>query len=131
MQRRGNRKNEYPAHRVAHLIVSADPRALSALTWKVDTAVNSRLREGRKWLLVILATACMTPAKADPPGAYGPELEGFEYSFTVERFSFSSQGRTVSMIFMDVAPNKPNGRTVVLLHGKNFCAATWDETIKA
>jgi pimeloyl-ACP methyl ester carboxylesterase len=66
-----------------------------------------------------------------PPGAYGPELEGFEYSFTVERFSFSSQGRSVSMTFMDVAPNKPNGRTVVLLHGKNFCAATWDETIKA
>jgi hypothetical protein len=59
--------------------------------------------------------------------AYGPELEGFEYPFT---FSFPSQGRTVSMTFMDVAPNKPNGRTVVLLHGKNFCAATWEATVK-
>jgi pimeloyl-ACP methyl ester carboxylesterase len=34
------------------------------------------------------------------------------------------------MTFMDVAPDKPNGRTVVLLHGKNFCAATWEATIK-
>jgi hypothetical protein len=32
------------------------------------------------------------------------------------------------MAFMDVAPaasRTPNGRTVVLLHGKNFTAATW------
>jgi pimeloyl-ACP methyl ester carboxylesterase len=27
---------------------------------------------------------------------------------------------------MDVAPQNPNGRTVVLLHGKNFCGATWE-----
>src|SRR5690606_3726847 len=25
---------------------------------------------------------------------------------------------------------RPNGRTVVLLHGKNFCAATWEGTIR-
>ena len=30
---------------------------------------------------------------------------------------------------MDVMPAKPNGRTAVLLHGKNFCAATWRGTI--
>ena len=35
------------------------------------------------------------------------------------------------MAYLDVAPAKPNGRTVVLLHGKNFCAATWDSTITA
>ena len=81
----------------------------------------------RIWVLLILATAYVAPARADRPSAYGPELEGFEYPFT---FSFPSQGRTVSMTFMDVAPNKPNGRTVVLLHGKNFCAATWEATVK-
>jgi pimeloyl-ACP methyl ester carboxylesterase len=31
---------------------------------------------------------------------------------------------------MDVKPSKPNGRTAVLLHGKNFCAATWESTIR-
>ena len=81
-------------------------------------------------LLVTLATACVALARADQLRAYGLELEGFEYPFTTERFSFPSQNQTVSMTFMDVAPDKPNGRTVVLLHGKNFCAATWEATIK-
>jgi pimeloyl-ACP methyl ester carboxylesterase len=33
------------------------------------------------------------------------------------------------MAFMDVAPSQPRGRVVVLLHGKNFCGATWEATI--
>ena len=95
--------------------------------------MNSRVHGNlavRIWVLLILATAFVAPARAHKPSAYGPELEGFEYPFTPERFSFPSQGQTVSMTFMDVAPNKPNGRTVVLLHGKNFCAATWEATVK-
>jgi pimeloyl-ACP methyl ester carboxylesterase len=28
-----------------------------------------------------------------------------------------------------VRPSQPSGKTVVLLHGKNFCGATWEETI--
>ena len=73
--------------------------------------MNSRVRGNlavRVWVLLILATAFVAPARADQPSAYGPELEGFEYPFTPERFSFPSQGQTVSMTFMDVAPNKPN-----------------------
>jgi pimeloyl-ACP methyl ester carboxylesterase len=30
---------------------------------------------------------------------------------------------------MDVQSKSPNGRTAVLMHGKNFCAATWRTTI--
>ncbi len=33
------------------------------------------------------------------------------------------------MAYLDVHPAHPNGRTAVLLHGKNFCAATWKQTI--
>jgi pimeloyl-ACP methyl ester carboxylesterase len=33
------------------------------------------------------------------------------------------------MAYMDVRPQNPNGRTAVLLHGKNYCAATWYATI--
>lgn len=34
------------------------------------------------------------------------------------------------MAYLDVLPEgKPNGRTAVLLHGKNFCAASWAATI--
>jgi pimeloyl-ACP methyl ester carboxylesterase len=35
------------------------------------------------------------------------------------------------MAYMDVKPEAPNGRTMVLLHGKNFCAATWRGSIAA
>lgn len=77
------------------------------------------------------ATSASTPASApaaDGP-AYGPELQGFDYPHPVRDFSFTSQGQTLHMAYMDVQPQQPNGRTVVLLHGKNFCAATWDDTI--
>jgi pimeloyl-ACP methyl ester carboxylesterase len=80
----------------------------------------------------IFATACAAGvAVAEPAAIYGPELEGFDYPSTVQRFNFPSQGQSLSMAFMDIAPDTPNGRTVVLLHGKNFCAATWEATIKA
>jgi pimeloyl-ACP methyl ester carboxylesterase len=72
----------------------------------------------------------VTKADSDGP-AYGPQLEGFEYPHFVQRYEFNSQGVALQMAFMDVTPDQPNGRTVVLLHGKNFCAATWDQTITA
>jgi pimeloyl-ACP methyl ester carboxylesterase len=37
----------------------------------------------------------------------------------------------MQMAYMDVRPKAGNGRTAVLLHGKNFCAATWKQTIDA
>jgi pimeloyl-ACP methyl ester carboxylesterase len=62
--------------------------------------------------------------------AYGPRLEGFEYPYPTQTFTFQSQQQDVDMVFMDIKPATPNGRTVVLMHGKNFCAATWEGTIK-
>jgi pimeloyl-ACP methyl ester carboxylesterase len=60
---------------------------------------------------------------------YGPRLEGFDYPFAVDYFQFDSQGQQLEMAYMDIRPETPNGQTVVLLHGKNFCAATWEGTI--
>ncbi len=78
-----------------------------------------------------LCSLAAVAAAADAP-AYGPELEGFDYPFPVERYRFSSQGRDLQMAYLDVKPSSsPNGRTIVLLHGKNFCAATWEGSIKA
>ena len=77
-----------------------------------------------------LALGAPSPALAanDEP-AYGPQLEGFDYPWPVAHFSFTSQGDGMEMAYMDVKPAAPNGRTAVLLHGKNFCAATWQDTI--
>ena len=61
---------------------------------------------------------------------YGPELEGFDYPAPVQRFRFESQRQPLQMAYLDARPEQPNGRTVVLLHGKNFCAATWEGTMR-
>lgn len=64
--------------------------------------------------------------------SYGAELEGFDYPYPVQRYRFSSQGQALQMAYMDVQPSgKANGRTMLLLHGKNFCGATWDSSIEA
>ena len=77
------------------------------------------------FVLAFLAAA----AGADEP-AYGPELEGFDYAFPVQRFEFESQRQKLQMGYLDIRPRASNGRTVVLLHGKNFCAGTWESTIR-
>lgn len=76
-----------------------------------------------------LLTATAAPVFA---ATYGPELQGFEYPYPLKHFEFQSQGESLQMGYMDVpAKGKPNGRSVVLMHGKNFCGATWEGSIKA
>jgi pimeloyl-ACP methyl ester carboxylesterase len=83
------------------------------------------------WLAALLAFVPL-PASAQDAPTYGPELEGFEYPYPVKYYAFKSQGRDLRMAYLDAAPiGTPNGRTAVLMHGKNFCAATWEGTIKA
>ena len=84
--------------------------------------------------LIILGTLMFSAWKfrADDLGsAYNAELSGYSYPFEVKIFSFSSQGQPLRMAYMDVVPKTANGQTVLLLHGKNFCAAYWEPTIRA
>ena len=79
---------------------------------------------------VATALGAPSPARAaDDDAAYGPQLQGFEYPWPASHFSFTSQGEALEMAYMDVKPATPNGTAVLLLHGKNFCAATWQDTI--
>ena len=78
--------------------------------------------------IAALVFCCASTAHA---ATYGPELEGFAYPYPVGHYAFRSQGVDLRMAYMDVAPTGPaNGRTVLLLHGKNFCSATWEATIR-
>ncbi|KAI1367760.1 alpha/beta hydrolase [Xylaria arbuscula] len=53
----------------------------------------------------------------------------FTYLWPVKLFQFSSQLQDVEMAFIDISlSGEPNGRVVVCLHGKNFCAPTWEST---
>lgn len=71
-------------------------------------------------------------ATAQVQPAYGPRLQGFDYPYPVHVYAFTSQQQSLEMAYLDVAPSGPgNGQVAVLLHGKNFCAATWEDTIGA
>jgi pimeloyl-ACP methyl ester carboxylesterase len=77
--------------------------------------------------LILTLAALAGPAAA---ATYGPELEGFAYPHPLRHYSFSSQGSNMQMAYMDVAPTgAANGKTAVLMHGKNFCGATWEQSI--
>jgi len=61
----------------------------------------------------------------------GANLQRFDYPAPVRWYEAPSQGGTVRMAYLDRVPTvRANGITVVLLHGKNFCSATWDETAR-
>ncbi|WP_043307818.1 alpha/beta fold hydrolase [Pseudomonas sp. ML96] len=79
--------------------------------------------------LLIAPLLVSTAAQAATP-SYGEQLEGFAYPYPQQRFELQSQGQKLSMAYMDVAAKgQANGHTVVLLHGKNFCGATWEQSI--
>ncbi|BAL76140.1 alpha/beta fold hydrolase [Bradyrhizobium cosmicum] len=61
---------------------------------------------------------------------YGIALEGFAYPYPVHLLPVVNDGEQLSMAYMDVAPTQPNGRTVVLLHGRNFPSSYWAPVIK-
>jgi len=84
-----------------------------------------------RWLSALLLPLAL-PALATQAPVYGPELQGFDYPYPLQHFSFVSQGQALQMGYMDVPPQSPaNGRSLVLMHGKNFCGATWEGSIKA
>ncbi|KAK4215224.1 hydrolase [Rhypophila decipiens] len=90
-------------------------------------------------------------------GLFPADLNGsnFTYPWPLRLYRFQSQGLDLEMAFMDITINdlsSPNERTdrskakgansrptkngpqrtktAVLLHGRNFCAATWEETAR-
>lgn len=95
----------------------------------------------------VLLGGCATPNTAAPvatPAAkpteptydhtepLGAAMEGWAYPFPVQYLQFELEGKLVRMAYMDVAPTTaPNGQTVVLLHGKNFGADYWENTLRA
>ena len=87
----------------------------------------------RHRLLLALAVLAVAPAVSgqERGRALDPELTNYEYPFPVRTHLLETQQQELPMAYMDVAPAKPNGRTVVLLHGKNFSGAYWAPTIRA
>jgi pimeloyl-ACP methyl ester carboxylesterase len=98
----------------------------------------SHFRLGLGLLIAVSCTqapAPVAPVAAAAPAAAGDprfdaELTAYPYPFPVQVFALTSQQQAVKMAYLDVAADKPNGHTVVLLHGKNFGAYYWEPTIR-
>jgi pimeloyl-ACP methyl ester carboxylesterase len=83
-------------------------------------------------LLPLALGARAAPAPAKAPEPLGLAMEGYPYPFPVSYLALEIEGQDMSMAYMDVGPAAaPNGRAVLLLHGKNFFAAYWEGTIRA
>src|SRR5215475_12737792 len=83
-------------------------------------SVMSILSRSRVALAIGLAGGMVARATADP------YLADFDYPEPVQRYEFRSQGQQLFMAYMDVPSPRPSGKTIVLMHGKNFCGATWE-----
>ncbi|KAJ0109378.1 lpha beta hydrolase fold domain containing protein [Diaporthe amygdali] len=94
--------------------------------------------------LLFLATTSVVTAQGSLGGGDGyiddgpqpDDLNGsnFTYPYPIKVYNFPSQRLNMQMAFMDVAPastanTSTDAPVAVLLHGKNFCGATWNETI--
>lgn len=97
----------------------------------------SHLRRAVCAALLLLAATGETRSEAPPQPAapdepYGIALEGFPYPYPVHMFPIAYEGEKLRMAYMDVAPKgEANGRTVLLLHGRNFPASYWQSLIEA
>jgi pimeloyl-ACP methyl ester carboxylesterase len=96
---------------------------MKALKWSLEI-----LKCGFLIMLFALETLYL---RAEIPAQFASRLEEVSYPFPVQMFRFESQRETLEMAYMDVVAEKPNGRTVLLLHGKNFSGYYWESTIRA
>src|SRR4051794_20078373 len=80
--------------------------------------------------LLALSLLSAHAAEPTPREPYGIDLEGFAYPYPVHLLPLVNDGEQLRMAYMDVSPPQPNGRTVVLLHGRNFPSSYWAGAIK-
>lgn len=57
-------------------------------------------------------------------------LSDYRYPYEVHFLELKSQDNNLKMAYMDVKPQKANGKVILLLHGKNFNGAYWERTAK-
>lgn len=83
-------------------------------------------------LLLLLFFSTLSYSQNDnPKEGLGINLEQYEYPFPVDYISLDIQKQQYQMAYMDVRPENPNGKNIMLLHGKNFNGAYWGETARA
>ncbi len=83
------------------------------------------------YVLVLLFFGNMKSQDLSKLQPYDAELTTVKYPFPVSFKTLKNQGQELKMAFMDAKPAKPNGKTIVHLHGKNFNGYYFEQTAKA
>src|SRR3954468_2117206 len=56
--------------------------------------------------------------------------ENVPYAYPVQYLSLTAEGQDIRMAYMDIKPVNPNGKSVMLFHGKNFAGYYWTNVIR-
>ncbi|RYE01660.1 MAG: alpha/beta hydrolase, partial [Sphingobacteriales bacterium] len=73
-----------------------------------------------KLLFSLLAALCLS---------LSVHAQKIDYPYPVRYLQLQLEQQSVKMAYMDVPAEAPNGRTVVLLHGKNFNGYYWKDLV--
>ena len=85
-----------------------------------------------KNIIILLVFACaLQPAALAQLRPLDVNLENYTYPFPVHYITLSIQKGQYKMAYMDVKPTQPNGKSIMLLHGKNFNGAYWKQTAQS
>lgn len=79
----------------------------------------------------LIALTSFVSAQKDNFKLLDIRLANYEYPFPVAHLNLKIQQQDLKMAYMDVRPDDYNGKTVMLLHGKNFNGAYWETTAES
>ncbi|WII71378.1 alpha/beta hydrolase [Bdellovibrio sp. 22V] len=92
-----------------------------------------------KTFIALLASAFLLSACATTPSTkkteaaamkgFDAELTQYQYPFPVKYFAFKSQEQDLKMAYIDIPAGRPSDKVIVLLHGKNFPGAYFEQVI--
>jgi len=130
-----------PLARLAHVCAAA--RSGIACAFLVITRSNSPFgRPGgkhlvlssvffcmRKILMLLLLISTIIAANAQTD-TLSITLENVKYPYPVNFMPIKVEGQDLRMAYMDVKPAAPNGKTIMLFHGKNFGGYYWADVIR-
>ena len=84
-----------------------------------------------KYFYILLLISCASFAQQEKLQWLDLNLTNYDYPYPVHYITLNVQQQELKMEYMDVKPENFNGKSVLLLHGKNFNGAYWKTTIDA
>lgn len=89
--------------------------------------MNTKTKLTFIFLLILTTTIMNAQNKVD---FLDLQLSNYDYGYTSKTLEIESQNQRLKMSYMYIKPENYNGKSIMLLHGKNFNGAYWKTTIE-